>query len=85
MVIKSNLHSTWLEGDEGVLFESIPDVLASTIHGGSTNYDTNQRLCVNGDCHYDEKRVEDGETVYQYSGPKSPFDRLFDIGIDISY
>ena len=86
MTIQPNLHFSQFDRDEGVLIESIPDRMASSIYGGSTSYETNQRRCVNGDCRYKEKRVEDGEVVHQYDGNKSPFERLFDFDLgDLSF
>ena len=86
MAIKSYLHTTWVaNGDWGEL-EPIPDTQAGSINGGSTNYETNQRRCINGKCHYDEEHVVDGVTVHKYSGPKSPLQRLFEgIGVGLPF
>lgn len=83
MTIQSYLHATLLDRNEGVLFEPIPDRLASSICGGSSGYETNQRRCVNGDCLYKEKRVEDGEVVHQYTGDEPPWKRLFALDLHI--
>ena len=83
MAIKSCLSSAWLDESEGMLFDEIPDRLASSIYGGSTSYETNQRRCVDDECLYKEKRVEDGETVHSYTGDKSPWERSFHLDLDL--
>lgn len=77
------LKHVWSDTEEVMPFQEIPDDVASLISGGSTTSKESQRRCVDGDCTYKDNVVEDGVTVYEYEGDKSPWQRLFGDFFDV--